>query len=517
MYIEYLLPIVRMLFKSPLSCIHRSVRELCTTAEKRITPQFVLTSTLSMTNRHAVATLRPHAMYQTDLTSYAALWLLYQTNLPSCVARRPLCQTNLPSCVARLLLSQTNLPRCVARRTLSQTNLPSCVRPLSQAISKLLPSGEEQMTPALPREISELTSHGRINAMGSVYTSVHALMNDTWRCNGFEKCNLSNVSANVLVSKRIENRGCPFVNSERSHSRRTRTFKKKRDREPSRIPVRKVLKLLNKRKYKKRVEYLLIKSVPKSSFVRELCRNYKNWYLWHNSDNFYSKFVFFMRKEKCKSSFKYCSKIYCEQFSVRQGEFETKSNHIQDSLHTSSCYFSFLKGGMAPGSVSDNSPWVCLTERLAHISLKPYDVGGSGDCFFKSVSHQLYGTPELHFQIRIAGIRHLNDHPQLYIESISNNCWENYLQQMSTPGTWCDNIIIQAVANAHNCVIHITESDLNKPDGTVITPVVHENQRKTIFIGYINELHYVSTVPDKNNQNIQPKYFYTFSLSLFEM
>ena len=72
---------------------------------------------------------------------------------------------------------------------------------------------------------------------------------------------------------------------------------------------------------------------------------------------------------------------------------------------------------------------------------------------------------------------------------------------MSTPGTRCDHIIIQAVANAHNCVIHITESDINKPDGTIITPVVHEGQTNTIFIGYINELHYVSTVPDKRNQN----------------
>ena len=199
---------------------------------------------------------------------------------------------------------------------------------------------------------------------------------------------------------------------------------------------------------------------------------------------------------------KYCSKIYCEQFSITQAELQTKSNYIQDRLlRTSSCYFSFLKGGMAPDNVSDNSPWVCLTDRLAHISLKPYDVGGNGDCLFKSVSHQLYGTPELHFQIRMAGIRHLNNNPQLYIESISNNCWENYIQQMSTPGAWCDNIIIQAVANAYNCVIHITESDSNKPDGTVITPVVHEGQTNTIFIGYINELHYVSTVPDKNNQN----------------
>ena len=81
---------------------------------------------------------------------------------------------------------------------------------------------------------------------------------------------------------------------------------------------------------------------------------------------------------------------------------ETKSNNIHGVfLHTSSCYFSILKGGMVPDNVSDNSPWACLTERLAHISLMPYDVGGSGDCFFKSVSHQLYGTPDLHFQIRI--------------------------------------------------------------------------------------------------------------------
>ena len=40
-----------------------------------------------------------------------------------------------------------------------------------------------------------------------------------------------------------------------------------------------------------------------------------------------------------------------------------------------------------------------------------------------------------------------------------------------TTGTWCDNIIIQAVANAQNCAIRITESDINKPDGTIITPV----------------------------------------------
>ena len=141
-----------------------------------------------------------------------------------------------------------------------------------------------------------------------------------------------------------------------------------------------------------------------------------------------------------------CNYYSCKQCcTIHMPMLETKLDF------TRSCYSSCLKGGMPPENVSYNSPWACLTERLAQISLMPYEVGGSGDCFFKSVSHQLYGTPELHLQIRTAGIRHLNDHPEFYIESISNNCWENYIQQMSTPGTWCDNIIIQAVANAYNC------------------------------------------------------------------
>ena len=73
---------------------------------------------------------------------------------------------------------------------------------------------------------------------------------------------------------------------------------------------------------------------------------------------------------------------------------------------------------------------------------------------------------------------------------------------MSTLGTWCDNIIIQAVSDAFNCIIHITESDINKPDGIVITPVLCQEQPKTIFIGYINELHcFVSLVPDKTCKN----------------
>ena len=63
-----------------------------------------------------------------------------------------------------------------------------------------------------------------------------------------------------------------------------------------------------------------------------------------------------------------------------------------------------------------------------------------------------------------------------------------------TLGAWCDNIIVQAVANALNCMIHITQS--NNHDSVIISPNCNnENQSITIvFIGHIPEVHYVSTV-----------------------
>lgn len=43
--------------------------------------------------------------------------------------------------------------------------------------------------------------------------------------------------------------------------------------------------------------------------------------------------------------------------------------------------------------------------------------------------------------------------------------WDNYVQEMSKQGTWCDNIIIQAEANALSCTI--TDSIPNAFDATI--------------------------------------------------
>ena len=197
---------------------------------------------------------------------------------------------------------------------------------------------------------------------------------------------------------------------------------------------------------------------------------------------------------KCKSTYPNSGSYRNVYSSISQTKSVVRHRDTSDNGST-------LKGGMLSKNSSFKSARAYLNGRFARLSLVPYDVGGNGNCFFKSVSHHLYKTADLHFEIRKAGIQHLNNHPEYFIESISDNNWQSYIQQMSTSGTWRDNIIIQAVSNAFNCIIHITESDIKKPDSTVVTPVVCQEQPKTTFIGYVNELHYVSSVPDKTGKN----------------
>ena len=64
-----------------------------------------------------------------------------------------------------------------------------------------------------------------------------------------------------------------------------------------------------------------------------------------------------------------------------------------------------------------NSPSMSmLAFRLARLGLRPLDVGGAGDCFFRAVSHQLYGTAAYHLEVRAVGIEHLRYHPESFTD-----------------------------------------------------------------------------------------------------
>ena len=157
-----------------------------------------------------------------------------------------------------------------------------------------------------------------------------------------------------------------------------------------------------------------------------------------------------------------------------------------------------IASGLAD-SYCDNN---CLITRLSDKGFQTVEVGGSGDCFFHSFSHQYHGTAEQHIEIHQARIAYLQRHTDLFIEIavVTFDSWQTYLQRMATPGTWCDNLIIQAVANQFNCVIHIIESRLSCPDGTTIIPPSGNETPRIKFIGYLKGLHDVSAISNSKSK-----------------
>ena len=144
-----------------------------------------------------------------------------------------------------------------------------------------------------------------------------------------------------------------------------------------------------------------------------------------------------------------------------------------------------------PGPVQNNSENklpsnVVLEQRLKCFQLKPFDVGGGGggggDCFFRAVSHQLYGDPDQHYEIRAAGIAYMRDNPERFIESNTEISWLEYLNNMSMQGTWCDNMIIQAVADQLKLKIIIAETHEGFQEYSIIQPVSLTPQVTNVWV-----------------------------------
>ena len=57
--------------------------------------------------------------------------------------------------------------------------------------------------------------------------------------------------------------------------------------------------------------------------------------------------------------------------------------------------------------------------------------------FFRAVSRQLYGDPSHHLFIRQAGVQYLSNNPERFIESNTENSWDECINIMSMQGTWC--------------------------------------------------------------------------------
>ena len=74
-------------------------------------------------------------------------------------------------------------------------------------------------------------------------------------------------------------------------SLKQRRHRRIRDREPCRIHVRRVLRKLKKTTTRHKLKCCVLNSFPCTSFINRLFKNYKNWFLWYNTEHCYFKCV----------------------------------------------------------------------------------------------------------------------------------------------------------------------------------------------------------------------------------
>ncbi|XP_078382867.1 uncharacterized protein LOC144665511 [Oculina patagonica] len=263
---------------------------------------------------------------------------------------------------------------------------------------------------------------------------------------GFEFCELDESKITVCSYK------CCF------HRREVcKRIRKKRDRAPSRISFKKIHSLFHKKSAVKRGIRNYIKyKVPRSSGLRNfLCGSFRAETLnrYEYVSCLYLKLRFKMssvcrfsfaqshydfgrvwKHKKLKQNtvclfvenvfellkFKFVKKFFVlDKMFLLCGDIETNPGPV----------FDFDKNGRAIAGRSCNSP-LLLRNRLRELDLAPFDCGGNGDCFFRSVSHQIFGSAANHLAVRLAGVEYLRNNPEEFIQFLEGQSWSHYLNNM---------------------------------------------------------------------------------------
>ena len=287
-----------------------------------------------------------------------------------------------------------------------------------------------------------------------------------------------------MASKRSQPGVVHFGRSRKKHVIVSVRNIRPRDREPSRVPMRKLLRLFKKNKYtRKNVRSYISNYVPHSSVLKDLLYGFNRSYIFERQANVpgNSKHI------KSHTSVKYESSAHMTRIDACLIQTRT-SKHKKMPVVCLLCYSNYgnitinykeaqrfsasvkkiLMSGdvqLNPGPsnirslISRHSS--LLVSRLAEHRLIPFDVGGGGDCFFRAVSHQLFGNPDFHPLVRSIGVEYLTLNPERFIESNTEHSWLQYLTNMSMQGTWADALIIQGVADSLNLSIKKIESNEN--------------------------------------------------------
>ncbi|KAL2324825.1 hypothetical protein Fmac_023883 [Flemingia macrophylla] len=134
-----------------------------------------------------------------------------------------------------------------------------------------------------------------------------------------------------------------------------------------------------------------------------------------------------------------------------------------------------------------------LLDRLQLYDLIECKVQGDGNCQFRSLSDQLYRSPDHHKFVREQIIEQLKSHPEIYAGYVPG-AYSDYLKKMSNSGEWGDHVTLQAAADWYGVKIFVITS-YKDTCYIEINPQIQKSGR-VICLSFWAEVHYNSIYPE---------------------
>ncbi|KAJ6317461.1 hypothetical protein OIU76_013074 [Salix suchowensis] len=113
--------------------------------------------------------------------------------------------------------------------------------------------------------------------------------------------------------------------------------------------------------------------------------------------------------------------------------------------------------GEIPSEDEQMSDHQRLLERLKSYDCVEKKVQGDGNCQFRSLSDQLYRSPEHHQVVRELVVKQLGSEPERYNGYVPM-AYGDYLKKMNKSGEWGDHVTLQAAADSYGIKIFLITS-----------------------------------------------------------
>ncbi|CAL6435044.1 unnamed protein product [Bathycoccus prasinos] len=136
-----------------------------------------------------------------------------------------------------------------------------------------------------------------------------------------------------------------------------------------------------------------------------------------------------------------------------------------------------------------------LRRRLFWRGLRENEVDGDGNCQFRAIADQLYGSSDRYAEVRANIVEHLRSNSSRYSAFVPDS-YDTYIEKVGRDGTWGDHLTLQAASNVYRLEIRVyTSYDRNWE--RVIRPTDDGDIRGTpIQLSFYAELHYNSVYPN---------------------